>query len=122
MRSSEMVHGHSRSLALPEESACTGRLIFYLPDSLIIMAMSDNIDLSVFRLHDKDTGSADVQIALLTRRINQLTDHLKVYRKDHSSRRGLLKLVATRRSLLDYLKRTQQDRYKSVIEKLNLRK
>lgn len=105
-----------------EESACTGRLIFYLPDSLIIMAMSDNIDLSVFRLHDKDTGSADVQIALLTRRINQLTDHLKVYRKDHSSRRGLLKLVATRRSLLDYLKRTQQDRYKSVIEKLNLRK
>ena len=86
------------------------------------MAMSDNIDLSAFRLHDKDTGSADVQIALLTHRINQLTDHLKVYRKDHSSRRGLLKLVATRRSLLDYLKRTQEDRYKSVIEKLNLRK
>jgi small subunit ribosomal protein S15 len=86
------------------------------------MAMSDNIDLTAFRLHDKDTGSADVQVALLTRRINQLTDHLKVFRKDHSSRRGLLKLVATRRSLLDYLKRTQQDRYKSVIEKLNLRK
>jgi small subunit ribosomal protein S15 len=79
-------------------------------------------NLSAFRLHDKDTGSADVQIALLTRRINQLTDHLKIYRKDHSSRRGLLKLVATRRSLLDYLKRTSQDRYKSVIEKLNLRK
>jgi small subunit ribosomal protein S15 len=94
--------------------------IFLAP--YIIMATSDNIDLSAFRLHDKDTGSADVQIALLTRRINQLTDHLKVYRKDHSSRRGLLKLVATRRSLLDYLKRTQQDRYKSVIEKLNLRK
>jgi small subunit ribosomal protein S15 len=86
------------------------------------MVTSDNIDLSAFRLHDKDTGSADVQIALLTRRINQLTDHLKGHRKDHSSRRGLLKLVATRRSLLDYLKRTQQDRYKSVIEKLNLRK
>jgi small subunit ribosomal protein S15 len=94
--------------------------IFLTP--YIIMAMSDNIDLTAFRLHDKDTGSADVQIALLTRRINQLTDHLKVFRKDHSSRRGLLKLVATRRSLLDYLKRTQQDRYKSVIEKLNLRK
>jgi small subunit ribosomal protein S15 len=102
--------------------ACAGALIFYLPGSLIIMATSDNIDLSAFRLHDKDTGSADVQIALLTRRINQLTDHLKGHRKDHSSRRGLLKLVATRRSLLDYLKRTQQDRYKSVIEKLNLRK
>jgi small subunit ribosomal protein S15 len=86
------------------------------------MASSDNFDLSVFQLHDKDTGSADVQIALLTLRINQLTDHLKGHRKDHSSRRGLLKLVATRRSLLDYLKRTSQDRYKSVIEKLNLRK
>jgi small subunit ribosomal protein S15 len=86
------------------------------------MASTENIDPTVFRLHDKDTGSADVQIALLTRRINQLTDHLKVFRKDHSSRRGLLKLVATRRSLLDYLKRTSPDRYKSVIEKLNLRK
>jgi small subunit ribosomal protein S15 len=89
---------------------------------LRIMATSDTIDLSAFRLHDKDTGSADVQIALLTDRINQLTEHLKGNRKDHSSRRGLLKLVATRRSLLDYLKRTSQDRYKSVIEKLNLRK
>ena len=86
------------------------------------MTASDNFDLGTFRLHEKDTGSADVQIALLTRRINQLTDHLKIFRKDHSSRRGLLKLVATRRSLLDYLKRTSQDRYKAVIEKLNLRK
>jgi small subunit ribosomal protein S15 len=86
------------------------------------MASSENLDLSTFRLHEKDTGSADVQIALLTRRINQLTDHLKIFRKDHSSRRGLLKLVATRRSLLDYLKRTSLDRYKAVIEKLNLRK
>ena len=86
------------------------------------MATSETIDLSAFRLHDKDTGSADVQIALLTDRINQLTEHLKENRKDHSSRRGLLKLVATRRSMLDYLKRTSQDRYKTVIEKLNLRK
>ena len=86
------------------------------------MATSEIIDLSAFRLHDKDTGSADVQIALLTDRINQLTEHLKENRKDHSSRRGLLKLVATRRSMLDYLKRTAQDRYKTVIEKLNLRK
>jgi small subunit ribosomal protein S15 len=86
------------------------------------MASSENMDLSAFRLHEKDTGSADVQVAILTRRINLLTDHLKIFRKDHSSRRGLLKLVATRRSLLDYLKRTAQDRYKSVIEKLNLRK
>ncbi|HZC36068.1 MAG TPA: 30S ribosomal protein S15 [Chthoniobacterales bacterium] len=86
------------------------------------MATSETIDLSAFRLHDKDTGSADVQVALLTERINQLTEHLKGNRKDNSSRRGLLKLVATRRSLLDYLKRTSQDRYKSVIEKLNLRR
>jgi small subunit ribosomal protein S15 len=86
------------------------------------MAVSDNIDLTPFRLSEKDTGSADVQIALLTHRINQLTEHLKVHRKDHSSRRGLLKLVSTRRSLLDYLKRTSQDRYKAVIEKLNLRR
>jgi small subunit ribosomal protein S15 len=107
---------HPKNPLAPEDFS----FIFLTP--YIIMATSDNIDLSAFRLHDKDTGSADVQIALLTRRINQLTDHLKVFRKDHSSRRGLLKLVATRRSLLDYLKRTQQDRYKSVIEKLNLRK
>jgi small subunit ribosomal protein S15 len=103
-------------------SLALGDFSFIFLTPYIIMATSDNIDLSAFRLHDKDTGSADVQIALLTHRINQLTDHLKVFRKDHSSRRGLLKLVATRRSLLDYLKRTQQDRYKSVIEKLNLRK
>ncbi len=75
-----------------------------------------------FQIHEKDTGSADVQIALLTQRINQLTDHLKTHVKDHSSRRGLLKMVAKRRSLLDYLKDTATDRYKVVIEKLNLRK
>lgn len=73
-------------------------------------------------MHEKDTGSADVQIALLTQRINQLTDHLKSHVKDHSSRRGLLKMVAQRRSLLDYLKKTANERYKNVIEKLNLRK
>ncbi|MDB6174486.1 MAG: ribosomal protein [Chthoniobacteraceae bacterium] len=73
-------------------------------------------------MHDKDTGSADVQVALLSKRINQLTDHLKSHLKDHHSRRGLLQMVARRRKLLDYLKRTASDRYKSVIEKLNLRK
>lgn len=73
-------------------------------------------------MHDKDTGSADVQIAVLTQRINQLTEHFKTHAKDHSSRRGLLMLVARRRKLLDYLKRTSNDRYKSVLEKLNLRK
>ena len=75
-----------------------------------------------FQIHEKDTGSADVQIALLTQRINQLTDHLKTHVKDHSSRRGLLQMVARRRKLLDYLKRTSNDRYKTVLEKLSLRK
>ena len=74
------------------------------------------------RLHEKDTGSADVQIALLTKRISLLTEHLKTNAKDHSSRRGLLKLVAKRRSLLDYLKRTAGTRYSAIIEKLELRK
>lgn len=73
-------------------------------------------------LHDKDTGSADVQIARLTERINMLTEHLKGNAKDHSSRRGLLKMVARRRSLLDYLKDTATERYAKLIESLNLRK
>jgi small subunit ribosomal protein S15 len=88
-----------------------------------VMAESNQTsDLKEFQLHDKDTGSADVQVALLTRRIEHLTEHLKINRKDHSSRRGLLKMVAQRRSLLDYLSKTEADRYKNVIEKLNLRK
>jgi small subunit ribosomal protein S15 len=79
-------------------------------------------EVSTLRLHEKDTGSADVQIALLTKRINELTEHLKTNLKDHSSRRGLLKMVAQRRSLLDYLKNTASDRYQTVLDKLSLRK
>jgi len=87
-----------------------------------VMAESNQtFDLKEFQLHDKDTGSADVQVALLTHRIEHLTEHLKVNRKDHSSRRGLLKMVAQRRSLLDYLSKTEADRYKNLIGKLNLR-
>src|SRR5437764_12569953 len=88
-----------------------------------VMAESNQTsDLKEFQLHEKDTGSADVQVALLTRRIEHLTEHLKINRKDHSSRRGLLKMVAHRRSLLDYLSKTKVDRYKKLIDKLNLRK
>jgi small subunit ribosomal protein S15 len=83
---------------------------------------AETMDLKEFQLHEKDTGSADVQVALLTRRIEHLTEHLKINAKDHSSRRGLLKMVAQRRSLLDYLSRTKADRYKNLIDKLNLRK
>ena len=84
--------------------------------------MTDTQDIQALRMHEKDTGSADVQVALLTRRINHLTEHLKSNLKDHSSRRGLLQMVARRRKMLDYLKDTATDRYKSVLEKLNLRK
>ena len=69
-----------------------------------------------------DTGSPEVQVALLTARINDLTDHFKTHVKDHHSRRGLLKLVGQRRRLLDYLKRDNNERYKSVIERLGLRR
>jgi len=75
-----------------------------------------------FQLHEKDTGSADVQIAILTERIAELTEHLKLAPKDHSSRLALLKLVGQRRKLLDYLNSTDTKRYQSLIGKLNLRK
>ena len=74
-----------------------------------------------FRLHEKDTGSADVQIALLTERINKLTEHLQQNIKDHSSRRGLLMMVGQRRRLLDYLHETDTPRYQAVTKKLKLR-
>lgn len=74
-----------------------------------------------FRLHDADTGSPEVQIAILTTRINGLTEHLKEHRKDHHSRRGLLKMVGQRRRLLNYLKSTEVDRYRTIIKKLKLR-
>jgi small subunit ribosomal protein S15 len=75
-----------------------------------------------FRLHEKDTGSTAVQVALLTERINQLTEHLKVHREDHHSQRGLLMLVGQRKRLLAYLKREDVGRYRDLIERLGLRK
>ncbi len=75
-----------------------------------------------FRLHETDTGSTEVQVALLTERINGLSGHFKVHQKDHHSRRGLLKLVSQRRRLLDYLRRTGRDRYLVLIKSLGLRR
>jgi small subunit ribosomal protein S15 len=75
-----------------------------------------------FRQHDKDTGSPEVQVALLSERINYLTEHFKTHKKDHHSRRGLLKLVSQRRRLLDYLKGKDANRYKSLIDGLGIRK
>jgi small subunit ribosomal protein S15 len=77
---------------------------------------------SKFRTHEHDTGSPEVQIALLTERITYLTEHFKTHVKDHHSRRGLLRLVSKRRRLLDYLKRSSLDRYRKVVGALNLRK
>jgi small subunit ribosomal protein S15 len=78
--------------------------------------------ISDFKLHERDTGSADVQIALLTQRINHLTEHLQQNKKDHGSRRGLLMMVGQRRRLLDYLQTTDLNRYQAVTKKLKLRK
>lgn len=75
-----------------------------------------------FKTHEGDTGSPEVQIALLTTRINELNEHLKVHKKDHHSRRGLLKMVGMRRGLLNYLMKNDIDRYRAIIEKLGLRK
>ncbi|NBX69103.1 MAG: 30S ribosomal protein S15 [Proteobacteria bacterium] len=74
------------------------------------------------KLHDRDTGSPEVQVALLTERINSLTPHFKNHKKDHHSRRGLLMLVSSRRRLLDYLKKVEPSRYQKLIERLNIRK
>jgi small subunit ribosomal protein S15 len=77
---------------------------------------------SDYKQHDKDTGSSQVQVALLTQRINELTEHFKVHKKDNHSRRGLLKMVSARRKHLDYLKRTDIEQYHSMVERLKLRR
>ena len=89
------------------------------------MALENEIKTSIiekYRLHDSDSGSAEVQIALLSERITQLTEHFKVHKKDHHSRRGLMKLVGRRRRLLDYLKKNKLDTYREMIQSLNLRR
>jgi small subunit ribosomal protein S15 len=75
-----------------------------------------------YQLHERDTGSSDVQVAVLTKRIETLTEHLKENKKDHSSRHGLIKMVSQRRKLLDYLKSKDDDKYKSLIKELGIRR
>ena len=84
--------------------------------------MEKNEIIAQYATHEGDTGSPEVQIALLTNRINQLNDHLKMHKQDNHSRRGLLKMVGKRRGLLDYLKEKDIMRYRAIIEKLGLRK
>lgn len=78
--------------------------------------------ISDFRSHDSDTGSPEVQVALLTKRITELTEHFKIHAKDHHSRKGLLKLVSRRRRLLNYVKKQNLERYRVLIERLGIRK
>ncbi|GAB6192308.1 30S ribosomal protein S15 [Desulfopila sp. IMCC35006] len=85
-------------------------------------AVSKNEIIEKFKIHPTDTGSSEVQIALLTDRIQYLTEHFKVHKKDHHSRQGLLKLVGQRRSLLDYLKKKDVNKYRTMLQELGLRK
>ena len=88
----------------------------------MLNAESKNQIVAAFRRDERDTGSPEVQVALLTEKIRYLTDHLRTHQKDHHSRRGLLKMVSRRRKLLDYLMATDVQRYQSIVERLELRK
>jgi small subunit ribosomal protein S15 len=97
-----------------ERISATPKRTFCMPDK--------SSTISEYRVHDSDTGSPEVQVALLTQRINQLTDHLKVHKKDHHSRRGLLMLVGRRRRLLNYVRDNDVERYRALIARLGLRR
>ncbi len=88
----------------------------------MLLKEEKNVVIADNRLHETDTGSPEVQIAILTKRINDLTEHLKTHKKDHHSRRGLLKMVGHRRNLLNYLMKKDIERYRAIIKKLGLRK
>lgn len=88
----------------------------------MISAQRKQAVIADFRQHETDTGSPEVQVALLTHRINELSEHFKTHGKDHHSRRGLLKIVSQRRRLLDYLRRNDPERYRALIERLGLRR
>src|SRR5512138_520108 len=90
-------------------------------DQMLVTQKKQEI-INTYKLHDSDTGSPEVQIAILTERITYLTEHFKIHKKDHHSRRGLLKIVGQRRRLLDYVKKKDVERYKTIIEKLGIRR
>lgn len=89
---------------------------------MVLQAQNKRVLIDKYKLHDSDTGSPEVQIGLLTHRISYLTDHLKIHKKDHHSRRGLLMLVGQRRRLLNYVKGKDVQRYRRIIEELGLRR
>jgi len=113
-------HGPARGKApqAPTSQLGVSRKGFFL---MILGAKKAEL-IEKYKTHEKDTGSPEVQIAIITERIGQLTDHFKTHVKDHHSRRGLLKLVGQRRRLLDYLKASNLDRYRKIVGELNLRK
>jgi small subunit ribosomal protein S15 len=88
----------------------------------LIAAQQKKTVVDGYRRHETDTGSSEVQVALLTERINELSEHFKTHKKDHHSRRGLLRIVSQRRRLLDYLRRTEPARYQDLIQRLGLRR
>ena len=115
------VFGYSRHAAFHQPS--TVPMPNYMQKGEITMTNAEKqAIIAQYATHEGDTGSPEVQIALLTFRINSLTEHLKVNKKDHHSRRGLLKMVGHRRNLLGYLQKVDINRYRAIIEKLNLRK
>ena len=89
---------------------------------MVLMKESKTKIIESFKVHSRDTGSAEIQIALLTERINSLSGHFKAHKKDHNSRRGLLSLVGRRRRLLDYIKKKDVKKYEALLDKLSLRK
>ncbi len=89
---------------------------------MVMTAVAKKEIIDQFKIHDKDTGSSEVQIALLTTRIKYLTEHFQTHKKDHHSRRGLLKLVGQRRRLLNYLKKKDAEKYRTLIKELGIRK
>ncbi len=115
------VRGYSRHAALHQPpSVCVPN--FMLKGEKTMTNQEKQAIIAQYAIHEGDTGSPEVQIAILTYRINSLTEHLKSNKKDHHSRRGLLKMVGHRRNLLGYLQKVDINRYRAIIEKLNLRK
>ena len=106
----------------PEALLSITRMLGNLADAMVLTKEEKQALIEQFRLSENDTGSPEVQIAILTARINRLTEHLQEHRKDFASRRGLLMMVSKRRRMLDYLKRTAPERYLQIIQRLNIRK
>ena len=115
------VRGYSRNAALHQPPS-VGMPNIFLKGETTMTNQEKQAIIAEYAIHEGDTGSPEVQIAILTFRINSLTEHLKSNKKDHHSRRGLLKMVGHRRNLLGYLQKVDIERYRAIIEKLNLRK